>query len=359
MRHIIIILALITSTNLSAQVDKVYNIVSEPARLMICEAQPMSNADKKKCSEQSLLKYITQKITYPEAAIADSIEGSVVVRFVVKKNGLVGDAKLLKDIGGGCGEAAMAVIDSIRADSVLWRPGVLDSAFVDSYTTIPVRFRIPRVYDYTVADGDTIFTTIDTYAEYEGGIMAFNMYMQQNLGYPRSGMDSCRIGDFSTELLIDRSGKAKLMDMADYNQLGIDFEFQAIRMINAMPANFTPAIRKGVNVPSLYTARILFQPPGAQCAEVITSYDQAVDIADKGDVLFSEGKYEEAIAQYTAAIDLVPTNVEHIFKRGMTYFEMQKYTEGCPDILEAKKHLVYTSVDALLPLFCRDVEEKK
>jgi len=356
---LISILQSIYSFELSAQEDKIHSVVSDPARLMICEAQPMSIDDKQKCSEQSLLKYITQNITYPEQAIADSIEGSVVVQFVVKKNGLVGDAKLLRDIGGGCGDAAMAVIDSIRADSVLWKPGVLDSMFVDSYVTIPVRFRIPKIYDYTVVDGDTIYTTLDTYADFEGGEMAFNMYVQQNLGYPKTGIDSCLIGDFAAELLIDRNGKAKLLDLADYDQLGIDFEFQAIRMINAMPPNFTPAKRKGVNVPALYSARILFQPPGQQCQNTITNYDKAVDHSIKGDELFGAGDYESAIAQYSSAIALVPNNVEHIYKRGLSYFEMQKYKEGCPDILHAKEHLIYTNIDALLPLFCKDSDSDK
>jgi len=359
MRHIILLLAFISASSLFGQEEKIYNIVAEPARLMICENQPISSADKKKCSEQSLLKYITQNITYPESALADSIEGSVVVRFVVKKDGQVGDAKLLKDIGGGCGEAAMAVIDSIRADSVLWRPGAIDSNFVDSYVTIPIRFRIPRVYDYTIVDRDTIYTTLDTSPDFIGGEMAFNMYVQQNLGYPKSGLDSCRVGDFDAELIIDRNGKARLLDMADYNQLGIDFEFQAIRMINAMPPSFKPATRKGVKVPAVYTARILFQPPGGLCADAITNYDKAIDFSDKGDVLFGEGKYEEAIIQYTSAIELVPSNVEHIFKRGLSYFELQKYDQGCPDILYAKKYLVYTNLDALLPLLCRDVEVKE
>ncbi len=353
MRHLILLFTLLVGSQLTAQEDKIYTVLSDPARLMICEVKPISSRDKQKCSERSLLKYITQHITYPEAAIADSIEGSVVVRFVVKKDGQVGEAELLRDIGGGCGAAAMAVIDSIRADSVLWRPGVIDSMFVDSYVTIPVRFRIPKVYDYQVVDGDTIYTVLDTYADYEGGLMALNIYMQQNLGYPNSGIDSCLVGDFSTELIIDREGRARILDVADYNQLGIDFEFQVIRMINAMPADFIPAIRHGVKVPSTYTARILFQPPGGQCSSQVTTYDQALDLSTKGDEFYGIGKYEEAISQYSAAIDLVPTNVEHIFKRGMAYFDIKKYEEGCDDVLYAKKHLIYTSIDALLPFLCK------
>jgi len=366
LRLLILVISLVLTSSVIAQEDKIYSIVNEPARLAICEGASLVKKEKEKCSQQRLLRYITENITYPEAAIADSIQGSVVLRFVVKKNGLVGDAEVLRDIGGGCAEVAMAVIDSIRADSVIWRPGVLDSMFVDSYVTIPVRFRIPKIYDYEIVNGDTIYMAIDEAPSFDGGEMAYNMYVQQNLGYPRIGIDSCHVGDFGVELLIKSDGKAYVKELTDYNQLGVDYEFEAIRMLNRMPASWNPAIRKGNKVPSLYSGRVLFQPPGRQCAEEVSAYDKAVDFSNQGDALFTEGKYLEATYMYTQAMDLVPTNVEHLYKRGLAFIEAQKFEEGCVDIYAAKEHLVYTSMDALLPLFCKDVpsntpteEEKK
>lgn len=353
MRYFFSICCLLFLSEISAQDAEVYNIVQDPARLMICEMEPISNRDKKKCSEQRLLRYVTQKITYPEQAIADSIEGTVVVRFVVTDKGLVGDAEVLKDIGGGCGDAALAIIDSIRADSIEWRPGIRDSVFVNSYVTLPIRFNIPKIYDYRVIDGDTIYTTLDTVASYPGGELAFNMYVQQNLGYPRSGIDSCRIGDFGAELLILPEGKAKILDLIDYNRLGIDFEFQAIRLVNAMPNNWKAAVRKEKKVPALYTTRILFQPPSTTCAQAITDYDKAYDLNLAGDKLYEEEDFIGAAEKYSAAIELVPGNMEYRYKRGLTYFELEKNEEACADIMEAKKHLLYTSIDPLLPLLCK------
>ena len=96
MRVFLSLIFIWTSISAFAQNDKVHNIVSEPARLMVCEVQPIAIKDKKKCSEQRLLRYITQNISYPEAALTDSIEGTVVVRFVVDTNGYVGESSLLK-----------------------------------------------------------------------------------------------------------------------------------------------------------------------------------------------------------------------------------------------------------------------
>jgi len=46
------------------------------------------------------------EIKYPRAAVQAGIEGRVFIQFVVDKNGNVRDEKVLRDIGGGCGEAA-------------------------------------------------------------------------------------------------------------------------------------------------------------------------------------------------------------------------------------------------------------
>lgn len=351
------LLAICIALNLNAQEDKIYSIVKDPARLLICEDQQLSFEQRKQCSDQRLLRYVTRNITYPEQAIKDSIEGSVVVRFVVKKNGYMGDAEVLRDIGGGCGNAALAVMDSIRADSVLWKPGFADSTFVDSYVTLPIRFKIPVFYDYDVVQGDTIYHTIDSTAYFDGGEFAWNVYVQNNLRYPRSGIDSCLLGDMDVQLLVDRHGKAELLEIVDINQLGFDFEFETISMFNRMEDIWVPAMRNGQKVKTTHGVRVVFQPPSGYCSAEITKFDQAVDHAKAGDQFYIEGKFPEALEAYKSASDLRPNNAEYIYKRGITYFEIEETEQGCADILAAKKVLITTPIDLLLPIFCKEKEE--
>lgn len=69
----------------------------------------------------SMFAFIQRNIRYPEEAKKSGIEGRVFVTFVVEKDGQVSDAKILRDIGGGCGEEAIRVVNIMPK----WLPGSL------------------------------------------------------------------------------------------------------------------------------------------------------------------------------------------------------------------------------------------
>lgn len=69
----------------------------------------------------SMFAFIQRNIRYPEEAKRSGIEGRVFVTFVVEKDGQVSEAKILRDIGGGCGEEAIRVVNIMPK----WLPGSL------------------------------------------------------------------------------------------------------------------------------------------------------------------------------------------------------------------------------------------
>ena len=69
----------------------------------------------------SMFAFIQRNIRYPEEAKRSGIEGRVFVTFVVEKDGQVSNAKILRDIGGGCGEEAIRVVNIMPK----WLPGSL------------------------------------------------------------------------------------------------------------------------------------------------------------------------------------------------------------------------------------------
>ena len=86
--------------------------------------------------EDSLYAYIARNIKYPEAAKKEKIEGRVFVTFIVEKDGQVSSAKLLRDIGGGCGEEAIRVVKSMPK----WKPGTQRGKPVRVQYHIPLHF---------------------------------------------------------------------------------------------------------------------------------------------------------------------------------------------------------------------------
>ena len=72
----------------------------------------------------------------------NGIQGKVTLRFVVNKKGKISDVKILRDIGGGCGEAAAKVIRSMNNMPQKWTPGRQGGRKVKVYYTLPVVFKL-------------------------------------------------------------------------------------------------------------------------------------------------------------------------------------------------------------------------
>ena len=82
-------------------------------------------------------KAITMKIVYPELAKRAEIEGIVWSEFAVDKNGNANDIKILKDIGGGCGEQVINAILKTK-----FYPGRLLNENIESRYRVAIQFKI-------------------------------------------------------------------------------------------------------------------------------------------------------------------------------------------------------------------------
>lgn len=83
------------------------------------------------------LQAIYGRISYPRAAVRAGVEGRVFIQFVVDKEGNVQDPKVLRDIGAGCGDAAIEAIKDVK-----FTPGRLNGEIVNVQYSMPVTFRL-------------------------------------------------------------------------------------------------------------------------------------------------------------------------------------------------------------------------
>ena len=88
----------------------------------------------------SLYAYIGRNIKYPEAAKKEKIQGRVFVTFVIEKDGQVSSAKILRDIGGGCGEEAIRVVKNMPK----WKPGTQRGNPVRVQCNLPIMFQLEK-----------------------------------------------------------------------------------------------------------------------------------------------------------------------------------------------------------------------
>ena len=88
--------------------------------------------------EKELMKYIKDNLKYPVISQENGVEGRVVVRFVVNKQGEATDVEILKGLDSACDKESIRVIESMPR----WIPGERGGRAVDVYYTLPVMFKL-------------------------------------------------------------------------------------------------------------------------------------------------------------------------------------------------------------------------
>ena len=276
----------------------------------------------------------------------------VVLSFVIGRDSMIKETKVVKDIGGGCGDAALYVINAMNPMNLRWMPGQKEGVPVDVRMTIPVKFKIKEIPPYIFTNGDTVYTELDKPLTCKGGPTALDNFIRTNHKYPASGNTTCSVGTIESKILVKPSGDIEILEFIDFNNLGVDFQFESISVINATKGQWDLAEYKGRKVPTSYVVRIDFQPTGNQCEYVISNFKTAQGLVAEGSTLFNEGAQEEGLTKISEAINLFPDNAEYLYARGQAYLELSQMDKACSDLTKVKELLLVSWVDHLLPLIC-------
>lgn len=331
----------------------IYQAVELMPRFPGCEQLDTTLEARQQCASQQLLGFIYNNVRYPQQAIQGNIEGTVVLTFVVEKDGTISSPKVLKDIGGGCGEEALRVIGLMNPNNIRWIPGRNKGQAVRTQFNLPVRFKLEEPLPYSLVDGDTIYTQFDEPLEFLGGPDSLAAYLNRRLQYPESGNDSCLVGRVDVQALINPDGRVWILDIIDYSGLGFDFWYEAIDATTSTIGKWKPARYEGRSVPAAFDLTMTFTPTDDACKMIIDDYNRAVTLADEGAALFNEEKQEEGIAKMTEALALFPNDAGLLLMRGQAYLDMNKLPEACADLSKARGIALINWYDNILPLICR------
>lgn len=87
----------------------------------------------------ALMSHICSNIKYPAKAMGNKVEGTVVVQFVVDKEGKVTNVKVTRSLSPECDAEALRVVKTLKK----FKPGRMkDGRIVPVYFTVPIRFAI-------------------------------------------------------------------------------------------------------------------------------------------------------------------------------------------------------------------------
>ncbi|MBD5208113.1 MAG: energy transducer TonB [Bacteroidales bacterium] len=88
----------------------------------------------------ALMKWLANNINYPESAQQNDIQGRVIVKFVVEKDGSIGNVTILKGVDKDLDREAMRVVKKMGK----WQPGKNNGVAVRSYFQLPVVFKLAQ-----------------------------------------------------------------------------------------------------------------------------------------------------------------------------------------------------------------------
>lgn len=141
-KKILILLCFFSALSLHAQEEKTEDSFEMPERMPRfyseeCEELAEDDiAETRRCAQKMALQFIYRNIKYPPKARESGIQGTVVIKYQVGKDGSIQNAEIARDIGGGCGEEALRVIEMMPD----WLPAYQRGRFLPVTMNMPIKF---------------------------------------------------------------------------------------------------------------------------------------------------------------------------------------------------------------------------
>lgn len=101
-----------------------------------CEKYKYKKDKKRTCSNERMISFLAFNVEYPEEAKIAGAEGIVYVSFIIDEGGRVIQPSIIRDIGYGCGKAAIDVLKIMPK----WEPGKNNGETVRVKLNLPIHF---------------------------------------------------------------------------------------------------------------------------------------------------------------------------------------------------------------------------
>lgn len=201
--------------------------------------------------DEALMKYLQENVVYPSEAIKDSVQGRVVVRFVVDSLGYVGDVMVVRSVHKLLDAEAVRVVKTLPRFS----PGRLYGKAVSAWYTLPVTFKLE--------DGKGLVKPKDVVvkAEFPGGEDALAQFLKDNIKYPPRAAKKMIEGRVEVRFLVDKTGKVR--NVRVFESADKDLDKEAVRVCKLLP-DFIPATVNGDPVEVWITLPVKFSIPGVK-----------------------------------------------------------------------------------------------
>ncbi len=126
-------------SNLYLYGGDIFKVVEQMPRFPGCENMS-DEKEKISCAKEKMLDFIDENVKYPKVAEKIEIKGTVVIQFIVEKDGFISNIIVVRDIGHGYGKAFVDVITLMNDMPESWISGKQRGRPVSVLITLPIEF---------------------------------------------------------------------------------------------------------------------------------------------------------------------------------------------------------------------------
>lgn len=213
----------------------------------------------------ALMNYLSTNIQYPAEAQQKGIHGTVIISFIVEKDGSLSDVQVVRSVDQSLDNEAVKVIKKMPK----WIPGQQNGKNVRVKFTLPVEFKLNKEVQITInevgngstnsgqsdnsymeqksVNGEEVFDIADTPPVFPGGQEALFKYLASNIKYPAEAMNAKKEGIVVCKFVVQKDGN--ITDVKVIRSVDPLLDKEAVRVIEAMP-KWEPGFKgnKPVNV---------------------------------------------------------------------------------------------------------------
>lgn len=235
---------------------EVFKVVEEMPRFPGCE-ELNDAAERKKCAQVKMLEFINSHIKYPYEAKENDIQGMVVVRFIIEKDGSISGTEIVRSLEGGCDEEVLKAVGKMPR----WVPGKQQGRTVRTEFLLPVKFKMddqaPQSENNDQKQGNPpppgeVFKVVEVMPVFSGCEDAENpaacskeklvQFIIENLKYPEAAKKAGVEGTAIVKFVVGEDGA--VMDAKVVKGFSAVCEEEALRVVNALPA-WAPGTQNG------------------------------------------------------------------------------------------------------------------
>ena len=223
-----------------ATTDKDIPVIEFPEVFTVVETMPEFPG-----GSEEMIKYLGNNLKYPKEAKDKGVQGKVYVNFVIEKEGIVSNVKVVKGVGYGCDKEAIRVVEAMPK----WTPGIQKGKNVRVSYNLPIKF----VLSETVSD--SIYTLAKVMPEFPGGTKKLLSFLSKNIKYPEKAKKAGVQGRVFVSFVVEVDGSVSGVKLL--RGIGSGCDEEAMRVVRSMP-NWKPGMNDGNPVRVQYNLPIKY-----------------------------------------------------------------------------------------------------